>query len=187
MQQDINNSIEALNAGGVILYPTDTIWGIGCDATNDESVKKIYQIKKREDSKSLIVLVNNIHMLLQYIEEIPEIAYDLIEVTNKPLTIIYPKAKNLSKFVVNEDGSIAIRIVNSEFCQQLISKFRKPIVSTSANISGKTSPSNFSQIDENVIKRVDYVVKFKQNDNKKSVPSSIIKLNLKGQFVIIRK
>ena len=137
MQDDIKNALEVLRKGGVILYPTDTIWGIGCDATNDAAVKRVYEIKKRADSKSMLVLMENLNLLERYMQEVPEIAYSLIEVTEKPMTIIYPDAKNLAPNLLGEDGSVGIRITSERFTQQLIQRFRKPIVSTSANISGE--------------------------------------------------
>jgi L-threonylcarbamoyladenylate synthase len=187
MNQDISKALEVLKKGGVILYPTDTIWGIGCDASNVDAVRRVYEIKKREDSKSMIVLLDNLSYLSFYINEVPEIAYELIDVSDKPLTIIYPGAKNLATNLIASDGSIGIRIPNDDFCKQLISKLRKPLVSTSANISGKSSPSNFNEIAQEIIEVVDYVVEWRQNDYSKSQPSSIIKLGVKGQIEIIRK
>ena len=136
-KEDLKQALDTLKAGGVILYPTDTIWGLGCDATNPEAVEKIYAIKGRDKGKSLIVLLENDYQLEGYVQEVPEVAYQLIEVADKPLTIIYSQAKNLAANVVAEDGSIGIRIVKHPFCEELIKRFRKPIVSTSANISGK--------------------------------------------------
>ncbi|SMO74357.1 L-threonylcarbamoyladenylate synthase [Solitalea koreensis] len=186
MQKEINNALEVLNAGGTILYPTDTIWGIGCDATNPEAVEKVFKLKNRSETKSLIILVSNINDIDKYVKEVPVIAYDLIEYSDKPLTIIYDGAKNLAANAINEDGSIGIRVVKHPFCEHLLRKFRKPIVSTSANLSGEPSPKSFSDIDEEIITSVDYVVDFEQV-KKSGQPSSIIKLGVGGQVKIIRK
>ena len=184
---DIVKAVEVLRSGGIILYPTDTIWGIGCDATNPEAVKKIYEIKQRQDTKSMLVLMENPNLLNSYVAEVPEIAWELIEVADNPLTIIYPRAKNLAANLLAHDGSVGIRITNEVFTQQLIQRFRKPIVSTSANISGQKSPQNFVEISEEVKKSVDFIVGFRQDDLTKSNPSSIIKLGVGGQIEIIRK
>jgi L-threonylcarbamoyladenylate synthase len=187
MTNDIKKSLEILNKGGIILYPTDTIWGLGCDATNFEAVKRIYSVKKREDSKSMLVLLDSEKFLNFYIKEVPEIAYQLIEVSDRPLTIIYPGARNLAPNLIASDGSIGIRIPNDEFCRQLISNFKKPVISTSANISGGKSPTNFNEISKEIINAVDFVVEWRQDDLSKSQPSSIIKLSSKGEVEIIRK
>jgi L-threonylcarbamoyladenylate synthase len=185
--EDIRNSLKTLREGGIILYPTDTVWGLGCDATNNEAVEKIFRIKKRNDSKSLIILVNGSSMLERYVKDIPEIALELIEVSDTPITIIYPEAKNLALSVQAEDGSVGIRICMDEFCNELIGRFRKPIVSTSANISGEPSPSNFMEISEKIIIEVDYTVEYKRDDRQKHVPSPVIKIEQNGVFKIIRK
>ncbi|MBN2348561.1 MAG: threonylcarbamoyl-AMP synthase [Bacteroidales bacterium] len=187
MTEEIKKTIQVLNEGGIILYPTDTIWGIGCDATNPEAVKKIYSIKQREDTKSMLVLLDSENRLSQYVREIPEIAWEILEVSDKPLTIIYPGAKNFAANLIAEDGSIGIRIVRDDFCSKLISRFRKPLVSTSANISGKPAPANFSEIDNAVIHAVDYVVQWRQDDLSKSQASGIIKLEVNGEVKIIRE
>lgn len=184
---DLTKALEVLRNGGVILYPTDTVWGIGCDATNAEAVKRIYEIKQREDSKSMLVLMENPNLLNSYINEVPEIAWDLIEMTDKPLTIIYSGAKNLAPNLIASDGSIGIRITNEAFTQQLIQRLRKPLVSTSANISGQKTPQNFDEISQEIINAVDYVVEYRRDDIKKYAPSSIIKLGRGGQIEIIRK
>ena len=180
-------SLEVLQKGGVILYPTDTIWGLGCDACNEEAVKRIYVIKNRIDSKNMLVLMENAALLDRYLDEVPEIAFDLIEVTDKPLTIIYDGAKNLAKNLVAEDGSVGIRITTEAFSSDLIRRFKKPIVSTSANISGKPSPDCFGEISQEIIDAVDYVVKYRQDDTQKVVPSSIMKLGRGGEIKIIRE
>lgn len=187
MHEDIKNALEVLKSGGVILYPTDTIWGIGCDATNAEAVKRIYEIKQRADSKSMLVLMENINLLERYMQEVPEIAYDLIEVTDKPMTIIYPAAKNLAPNLVAEDGSVGIRLTEERFTQQLIQRFRRPIVSTSANISGQPSPAFFDEVSDEIKEAVDYVVNYRQDDTTPSRPSSIIKLGVGGQIQVIRE
>jgi L-threonylcarbamoyladenylate synthase len=185
--EDLIKAVEVLRSGGVILYPTDTIWGIGCDATNAAAVKRIYEIKQRQDSKSMLVLMENPNLLNSYITEVPEIAWDLIDVAESPLTIIYPGAKNLATNLLATDGSVGIRITNEAFTQQLIQRFRKPVVSTSANISGQKSPQNFAEISNEIKRSVDYVVTFRQDDFSKSTPSGIIKLGVGGQIEIIRK
>jgi len=184
---DIVKAVEVLRSGGIILYPTDTIWGIGCDATNAAAVKRIYEIKQRQDTKSMLVLMENPNLLNSYISEVPEIAWELIEVADTPLTIIYPGAKNLATNLIAKDGSIGIRITNEAFTQQLIQRFRKPVVSTSANISEQISPRNFAEISDEIKKSVDFIVNFRQNDLSRSNPSGIIKLGVGGQIEVIRK
>lgn len=186
-EEDLRSALKVLKEGGVILYPTDTVWGLGCDATNNIAVEKIFSIKKRADSKSLIILVDSEPMLGRYVKEIPEAADQIIEVSDTPVTIIYPEGKNLAEGVCSEDGSVGIRICNDEFCNELISRFRKPVVSTSANISGKPTPSFFDEIEEEVIKTVDYTVKYKQYDRQKHTPSPVIKFDKNGVLKIIRK
>lgn len=187
MYDDLKNALEVLQNGGIILYPTDTIWGIGCDATNEAAVQKIFQIKKREDSKSMLVLMENANLLERYVEEVPEVAYDLIELSEKPVTIIYDGARNLAKNLIASDGSIGIRITSENFTRQLIQRLKKPIVSTSANVSGEPSPANFSEISDEIKSAVDYVVQYRQDDHTESVASSIIKLGRGGEVKIIRK
>ena len=186
-KEDINSALETLRSGGLILYPTDTIWGIGCDATNPDAVEKIFALKGRDQGKSMIILLGNDNQLSSYVREVPEVAYELIEATDKPLTIIYSNAKNLAENVVADDGSIGIRIVNHPFCEQLLQRFRKPIVSTSANISGDPSARNFSEISEEIINGVDYVVKFGQQELANGTASTIMKLDPSGKFEFIRK
>ena len=187
MHDDIKKALEVLKSGGVILYPTDTIWGIGCDATNPEAVKRIYEIKKREDSKSMLVLMENPALLDRYVEEVPEVAWDLIEITTTPLTVIYSGAKNLAKNLIAQDGSIGIRFTKEAFTSQLLQRFRRPLVSTSANISGEKSPAFFDEISDEIKNAVDYIVEFRQDDTTPAQPSSIIKLGPGGQIDIIRK
>jgi L-threonylcarbamoyladenylate synthase len=185
--EDLNSAFKALGKGGIILYPTDTIWGLGCDATNAAAVEKIFMIKKRKESKSLIILVNGFQMLERYVRNIPGAAAEILEVTDKPVTIIYPEGKNLAPGVCNEDGSIGIRIITDDFCNELITRFRKPLISTSANYSDTPSPSVFSDIDDELIRSADYVVKYRQTDMNKKTPSSIIKVDNNGVIKIIRK
>jgi len=187
MQEEIKKTIEVLRSGGVILYPTDTVWGIGCDATNKEAVKRIFEIKKRVDTKAMLVLIDSPAKLQAYVEEIPDMAWDLIELTEKPLTIIYPEAKNLAENLIADDKSIGIRVTSEEFSRKLCSQFRKPIVSTSANVSGETTPTNFKQISESIKSAVDYVVNYRQNDVSQPKPSSIIKLGKGNLIQIIRE
>ena len=175
-----------MQAGGIILYPTDTIWGIGCDATNEEAVRRVYELKRRIDNKAVLVLTDSSAKLNMYVSEVPDIAWDLIEVTDTPLTIIYSQAKNLASNLLGEDGSIGIRVTNEEFSRKLCERFRKPIVSTSANISGEPSPANFQEISEEIKKGVDYIVNYRQEDMSKAKPSHIIKLGNGGIFQIIR-
>ena len=175
-----------MQAGGIILYPTDTIWGIGCDATNEEAVRRVYELKRRIDNKAVLVLTDSTAKLNMYVSEVSDIAWDLIEVTDTPLTIIYSQAKNLASNLLGEDGSIGIRVTNEEFSRKLCERFRKPIVSTSANISGEPSPANFQEISEEIKKGVDYIVNYRQEDMSKAKPSHIIKLGNGGIFQIIR-
>jgi len=187
MHAEITKALEVLKSGGIILYPTDTIWGIGCDATNSEAVDRIYALKGRDAGKSLIVLLDSDNKLQSYVNDVPEIAYTLIEYAENPLTIIYSNAKNLARNVVHEDGSIGIRVPNHNFCQQLIQRFRKPIVSTSANLSGEPSPENFSQISDAIINGVDHVVNLEQTDLSVKKSSTIMKLEPDGRFSFIRR
>jgi L-threonylcarbamoyladenylate synthase len=185
--EDIKNACDVLRKGGTILYPTDTIWGLGCDATNKDAVSKIFELKKRPENMSMIVLVCNEVMIERYVREVPEIAWQLIEVADKPITIIYPGARNLAVNAIASDGTIGIRICKDDFCNQLISRFGKPIISTSANFSGEKSPSFFDEISEDLAKAVDYSVTYRQSDTQPTEPSSIIKIGLGGEIKIIRK
>jgi L-threonylcarbamoyladenylate synthase len=185
--EDLKSALKVLREGGVILYPTDTIWGLGCDATNQVAVEKIYKIKKRSERKSLIILVNGFQMLERYVRKIPDAAAEILEVSDKPITIIYPEGRNLAPGVCNEDGSVGIRICADEFCNELITRFRKPIISTSANYSDTIPPLDFLQIQQEIISSADYVVKYRQTDHNKKTPSSIIKVNNNGVIKIIRQ
>ncbi len=187
MIDEIKKACEVMQQGGVILYPTDTVWGIGCDATNEEAVKRVYEIKRRADSKAMLVLVDNPVKVSFYVKEVPQVAWDLIDLTDKPLTIIYDGAKNLAPNLVAEDGSIGIRVTAEEFSKQLCYRFRKPIVSTSANISGEPAPAVFSEISDDIKRAVDYVVGYRQKEKGRPAPSSILKLGAHGEVAIIRK
>ena len=187
MIEDIKAALDVLQKGGVILYPTDTIWGIGCDACNEDAVIRVYEIKNRIDSKSMLVLMENSALLDRYVAEVPEIAFDLIELSDKPLTIIFDGARALAKNLIAEDGSIGIRITTEKFSSELIRRFKRPIVSTSANISGNPSPACFNEIDQEIIGAVDYVVNYRQEDTQKAVASSIMKLGRGGEIKIIRE
>ena len=187
MEHEIDHCLKVLREGGTILYPTDTIWGIGCDATRSKAVDRVYRIKQRMESKSLIILVADEEQLQIHAGPIPEIAWDLIRNVETPLTIIYPEALNLAKNVIASDGSVAVRIVRDEFCCRLIRRFGRPIVSTSANISGQAAPVVFKKISAEILKSVDYVVQLRQNELGDVKPSTIIKLNRSGEFEIIRK
>lgn len=184
---DINRALDVLRAGGLILYPTDTIWGVGCDATNPAAVERVYQLKGRDQRKSLIVLLDNENKLPGYVDEVPEIAYQLIEYTERPLTIVYSGAKNLASNLIAEDGSIGIRIVNHPFCSPLLQRFRKPLVSTSANLSGQHAPKNFSEISQEIINGVDYVASYGQDDDQEKQASMVMKLEPGGKFSFLRR
>ncbi len=185
MEEDLRSALKVLKEGGVILYPTDTIWGIGCDATNEAAVKRVYEIKKREDSKALISLTDS-PSLIERLADMPTIAYDLIDAATTPLTIIYEGARNLAPNLMAEDGSVGIRVTKELFSQELCKRLRRPLVSTSANISGEPSPQNFSEVSEEIKNQMDYIVKYRQNDKTKKAPSKIIKLWGNGEIKIIR-
>lgn len=173
-------------AGGLILYPTDTIWGIGCDATNEEAVRKVYALKRRSDHKAMLLLMDSSAKLNYYVQEVPDVAWDLIELADSPLTVIYSGARNVAPNLLAEDGSVGIRITQEEFSHKLCERFRKPLVSTSANVSGAPSPTNFSEISETIKSGVDYIVRYRQEDLSKAAPSHIIKLGAGGLVKIIR-
>ena len=203
-KEDLQEALRVLRNGGIIVYPTDTVWGIGCDATNAEAVKRIYALKQREDSKSMLVLLDSPAKLPYYIGEIPETAWMLLEAASpqpsprgkgendangemvKPMTIIYPHARNLAPNLIAEDGSIGIRITNEPFSKALCEQLRHPIVSTSANISGHPAAPFFAEIEEEILKGADYVCRFRREDDCPHEPSSIIKVNDDGSFRIIR-
>ncbi|WP_312420891.1 L-threonylcarbamoyladenylate synthase [Epilithonimonas sp.] len=183
---DLTQAIETLQSGGTILYPTDTIWGIGCDATNPEAIKKIFDIKKREQNKSLIILVES-EKRLQDLVDVPEMAWQIIDLSEKPVTIVYEKPKNLPKELLAEDGSIGIRIVKNDYCKKLISKLNKPLVSTSANLSGQKSPMKFSDISEEIKNAVDYIVEDNHDKVSEFSGSSVIKVWNNNQIKILRE
>ena len=187
MEEDIKQAVDVMRRGGIILYPTDTIWGIGCDATNEEAVRKIYALKRREDSKAMICLVDSADRLQRYVQNVPDVAWDLMEYASRPLTIIYDGAKNLAPSLIAEDGSIGIRLTRETFSNRLCFRFQKPVVSTSANISGEPAPSCFAHISDEIKNAVDYIVQSRRGEKGESAPSSIIKLGAGGEVKIIRK
>ncbi len=187
MEEEIKNTLEVLRKGGIILYPTETVWGIGCDARNKDAVAKVFKIKQRAEYKSMVVLVCNESMINRYVKEVPPIVWELIETAEEPLTIIYPEGRMLAEKLVAADSSIAIRLVKDEFCNTLIHKFGKPIVSTSANISGEPTPMSFNDIKLDILNQVDYIVNYRRTEINKTKPSSIIKVTLNGEIKIIRK
>lgn len=186
MEDDINTCLQTLQKGGLILYPTDTVWGIGCDATNPIAIARIFHLKKREDSKAMIVLISDEQELLNYVEDPTVQVFDYIKGIHKPTTVIYAKAKNLPDNLIASDGSVAIRICKDPFCKKLIQLFGKPIVSTSANISGYPTPLSFGDISLDISEGVDYVVKHRQEETTLQPPSSIIKWDAEGNLIIIR-
>ena len=185
-ETDIIHSLETLRSGGIILYPTDTIWGIGCDATNQEAVQKIFLLKQRPETKSMIVLLSDNNDIYRYTSHTETYIADYLNKTTKPTTVIYEGALGLAENLVSEDGSVAIRIVREDFCRQLIKRFRKPIVSTSANISGQDTPPNFTRISERIKQGVDYIVKYRQNENQNAEPSVLIRFDKSGEPIILR-
>lgn len=185
-RDDIRQAVEVMNKGGIILYPTDTIWGIGCDATNPEAVKRVYDIKHLNDAKALITLIDSEAKLEAYVTNVPEVAWQLIEVAEKPLTIIYDGARNLAPNLLAEDGSAGIRITREEFSKNLCMRMRRAIVSTSANISGEPSPKCFADISPDIINAVDYVCTSRRNEEKNPPASNIIKLGAGGEVKVIR-
>ena len=172
MNEEIKKACQVMREGGVILYPTDTIWGIGCDATNEEAVRRVYEIKRRADSKAMLVLVDSAVKVDFYVQDVPEVAWDLIELADKPLTIIYSGARNLAPNLLAEDGSVGIRVTGEEFSKRLCQQFRKAIVSTSANVSGQPSPQNFSEISEEIKATVDYIVDYRREETTQAKPST---------------
>lgn len=187
MKDEIKKACQVLNEGGVILYPTDTVWGIGCDATNEEAVRRVYDIKRRADNKAMLVLVDSAVKVDFYVRDVPEIAWDLIELADKPLTIIYSGARNLASNLLAEDGSVGIRVTREAFSQRLCQQFRKAIVSTSANISGSPAAHTFTEISEEIKSAVDYIVDYRRDEQTTARPSSIIKLGQGGVVQIIRE
>ena len=185
--EDIKNAVAVLKQGGIILYPTDTVWGIGCDATNPEAVEKVYRIKQRDDSKAMICLVDSDARLQRYVRNVPKVAWDLLDLATKPTTIILDNAVNLAHNLIAQDGTIALRITREPFSKELCFRFQKALVSTSANISGEPTAAKFSDISPEIIDAVDYVCQSRRQEHKPHTPSSIIKLSEDGQVKIIRK
>lgn len=185
-KNDVEQCLTVLENGGIILYPTDTVWGIGCDATNENAVAKIYALKNRIESKSMIILVANESEILHYTTPQTNQIFDYLKGIHKPVTVIYPNAKDLAKNIINSDGTVAIRMVKDDFCKEMIHAFGKPIVSTSANVSGYPTPGLFSDIDILIKSGVDYVVQYRQDDDQPASPSTIIKINGVGDIEIIR-
>jgi len=183
---EVNESLGVLKRGGLLLYPTDTVWGIGCDATNANAIDKIYALKKRKESKALICLVSDMKMLNQFVEEIPEVAYNILKYASQPTTIIYDKPIRIAENLVGEDNTLGIRIVQDEFCRTLIKKLGKPLVSTSANISGEKTPMRYPEISQPILEGVDYIVNL-QRKHLSTKSSAIIKLSNDGQVKILRK
>ncbi len=185
--KDIAKAVEVMRNGGVILYPTDTVWGIGCDATNPDAVARVYEIKRRADTKAMICLVDSDARLQRYFKKVPDVAWDVMELATKPITVILDEAVNLAPNLMAEDGSVAMRITNEPFSKQLCYRFQKAIVSTSANISGEPAASNFCDINPELLDTVDYVCKSRRQEKKPHTPSSIIKIAVNGEIQIIRK
>ena len=186
VEEDIKNAVEVMKRGGVILYPTDTVWGIGCDATNADAVARIYKIKKREETKAMICLVDSDNRIQRYVRNVPEVAWDVMNLATKPTTVILDGANGLAENLIAEDGSIAMRITQEEFSKALCYRMQKPIVSTSANISGEPTAQNYQDISEEIISQVDYVCATRRNEHKPHKPSSIIRLRQNGEVTIIR-
>ncbi len=185
-KEDIRRAVEVMNQGGVILYPTDTIWGLGCDATNPEAVKRIYEIKQRTDAKALISLVDSETKVQFYVKEVPEVAWDVMELSEKPMTVVFDGGRNLAPNLLAEDGSVAIRITKEAFSKELCMRMKRAVVSTSANISGQPAPRCFSEISEEIKKAVDYICTSRQDEPPTQTASSIIKLGAGGEVTIIR-
>lgn len=185
LREETETILSHLKRGNVILYPTDTVWGIGCDASNSDAIEKIYKIKKRDPSKSMLCLVSDFKMLNQFVEEIPEVAYDILKYANKPTTVIYDNPIRVAENLIADDNTLGIRVVRDPFVGKLIKKLKRPLVSTSANFSGKPTPKSFNNIDPKLLELVDYVSKVKPKSN--NAPSSIIKIGLDSSVKIIRK
>lgn len=187
LEQDIANAVEVLKRGGVILYPTDTVWGLGCDATRSEAVKRIYDIKQRADSKAMIVLLSRVDDLWRYVDVVPDVAPELIEASVRPLTIVYDHGINMAPELLAADGSVGVRITGERVSAGLCRALRRPLVSTSANISGRPTPAIFKEIDREIIDAVDYVMMSRRDDEMRSRPSQVIKLSDSGVVSILRK
>jgi len=184
---DLTAALKVLRSGGVILYPTDTVWGLGCDATNARAVQRIFEIKQRAENKSLIILVNSVAMLERYVSNPPEVALEMAELSERPLTVVYDSGKSLAEGVASSDGSVGVRVCTEPFCDALIDALRRPLVSTSANISGSGAPAIFDEISEEVKGAVDYVCLWRQDDRSRARPSSVIKVSGNGVVKILRE
>ncbi|MBR5033866.1 MAG: threonylcarbamoyl-AMP synthase [Bacteroidales bacterium] len=187
LKYEVDAAVKALKAGDVILYPTDTVWGLGCDATLDNAVQRIFDLKKRDDAKSVIILVSDADMLARYVRQIPPMALDLLDINDKPMTIIYPEGIGLSSKVIADDGSVAIRIPQNEFCVEMIRAFGKPIVSTSANISGEETPACFAEINAEILDGAEHIVEPSLEEGSSGLSSQIIKIGLNGEVKVIRE
>lgn len=186
-REDLEMAVKVMREGGVILYPTDTVWGLGCDAGCEEAVKRIFDVKRRSDSKSMLVLVDSEAKLNYYVEEVPDVAYDLMDLSEKPVTIIYDGARRLAPQLIAEDGSVGIRVTHEAFSRDLCMRMKGAVVSTSANISGEQAPAVFPEISAEIVGAVDYVVKYRRDDLSRSKPSSIVKLGRGGLVKVIRE
>ncbi len=187
LKEELSLAEQALKAGKIVLYPTDTVWGLGCDVNNEDAIGRILALKRSPANKSMIVLVPDTELLYQYVHKVPDLAWELIEYSEKPLTIIYPEGKNVASSLLAEDGSLAIRVVRDSFCRDFLRKAKRGIVSTSANFSGESAPASFNLIDSRIISGADYVVQYGQRDKAAYPPSTIIKIGYDGEFKFIRK
>ena len=187
LNDEVKKAVEVMRQGGVILYPTDTIWGIGCDATNEEAVKKVFEIKQRADSKAMISLVDKADRIVKYARNVPDVAWDMIDMATKPLTVIFDNVSGLAPQMIAEDGSAAFRVTSEEFSHELCYRFQKPVVSTSANISGEPTAKTFDAISDEIKEAVDYVVRYNQRCKEKHEPSSIVKISENCEIKIIRQ
>ncbi len=186
LEDEVKKAVEVMRQGGVILYPTDTVWGIGCDATNEEAVKKVYELKRREEAKALICLVDSADRLARYVRRVPDVVWDMVDLATSPLTVIYEHGSGLAPNLLAEDGTVGIRVTHEEFSHELCYRFQKPIVSTSANVSGEPTPRTFDEISDEVKAAVDYVVRYNQRSKEKHQPSKIIRVKENGEFEILR-
>lgn len=187
MEEDIRQAVEVMRRGGIILYPTDTIWGIGCDAANEEAVRRVFDIKKRDGGKPLVCLVDSVSRLQRYVSDVPDVAWDLIEYATRPLTIIFDKARNLAPSLLAGDGSVGIRVTREEFSRRLCYRFQKAVVSTSANVSGEPSPACFDDISDGIRNAADYIARSRRREKTKAAPSSIVRLGSDGEVAVIRE
>lgn len=187
MMADIDKAVEAMKKGGVILYPTDTVWGIGCDATDAEAIKRIYAIKRRDDHKALITLVSDLAMLERTVDSVPDVAYDLIEYSDRPVTVVYDRGVGVSHELMGDDGTLAVRLTSEPFSAQLCRRLGRPVVSTSANVSGEPTAATFAGISDKIKNAVDYVCLSRREENSTSKPSMVIRLSVDGKFKILRK